>query len=77
MNQINSSDEMERRFDIDSHLSSLSDDQLREATRQAQDDLAVAARDQPNSERHEACFAAIILYTHEMQKRNLRIATVH
>ena len=59
------------------HLAALSDDELRKATITARDDLAQAATSQPNSEWHEACFAGALVYAGEMQRRGLKIATVH
>lgn len=62
---------------IRDHLDDLSDDELRKATGTARDDLAKAAADQPNSEWHEACFAGALIYATEMQRRGLKIETVH
>lgn len=59
------------------HLASLTDAKLREATITARDDLAKAATDEPNSEWHEACFAGALVYAGEMQRRGLKIETVH
>lgn len=62
---------------IAEHLDDLSDDALREATITARDDLAKASADEPNSKWHEACFAGALVYAQEMQRRGLKIETVH
>ena len=62
---------------IATHLADLTDDELRQATITVRDDLAQAAADQPNTEWHEACFAGAMVYAGEMQRRGLKIATVH
>jgi hypothetical protein len=66
-----------KEFDIAAHLASLSDEQLIAATKEAQDNLAEAAREQPDSERHQECFAGLFIYASEMQARGLKIVTVH
>lgn len=68
---------MNQEFNIADHLASLSDAELTEATKTAQDDLGEAVREQPNSERHQECFAGLVIYTREMQKRGLKLVTVH
>lgn len=68
---------MEQEFDIAAHLAGLSDEQLIAATREAQSDLEQAAREQPNSERHQECFAGLVIYAGEMNARGLKIATIH
>lgn len=68
---------MEQEFDIVAHLAGLSDEQLIAATREAQDDLAKAAREQPNSDWHSECFAGLVIYAGEMQSRGMKIVTVH
>lgn len=59
------------------HLAELSDAELIDAARTARDDLAAAANDQPNSERHEACFAGALIYAGELQARGLSLVTKH
>ena len=63
--------------EIDDHLSTLSNEQLMAAFRQAETDLANAAADEPNSEWHEACFAGLLVYAQEMNRRGLRASALH
>jgi hypothetical protein len=58
-------------LDVQAYLTSLSDTDLVDNHRQAFSDLAEAARTQRNSEWHQACFAATIVYAEEMVKRGL------
>lgn len=62
---------------IAAHLLGLTDDELRRATVTVRDNLAQAAAEQPNTEWHEACFAGAVIYAGEMQRRGLKIETVH
>ena len=62
---------------IDEHLADLSDDELIAALEVAKTDLAVAAADKPNSEWHEACFAGVLTYCQEVQKRGLRVVLLN
>lgn len=64
-------------FDIAAHLAGLSDEQLISATKEAQQDLSEAAREQPNSDRHQECFAGLFIYAGEMNARGLKIVSVH
>lgn len=44
---------------------------------QAKDDLDDATRDQPESEWHQSCFAAVLVMSQEALRRGLRFGTVH
>lgn len=48
---------MTQQFDIEQHLADMSDAELIEAVELVRNDLAEAAREAPNSERHQECFA--------------------
>lgn len=63
--------------DIDARLVAMTDAEPMAATRTAIDDLKTASQDEPNSEWHEACFAGAIVYSTELQKRGLSLATKH
>ena len=62
---------------INEHLASLSDAGLLVAAKEAQSDLEQAAREEPNSEWHQECFAGLVIYAAEMSARGLKLATVH
>jgi len=62
---------------IKGNYSVLSDDELQSAFDEAKQDLAKATDSEPNSEWHQACFAATYLYAVEMSKRGLKSETVH
>lgn len=64
-------------MDIQKHLKALSDDELIAATEQAHKDLKKAADEQPESEWHQACFAGLITYAGEVQRRGLAMQTLH
>jgi hypothetical protein len=68
---------MSENFDIAAHLAALSDEALIAATKEAKDDLEIAAREAPNSEHHEQCFAGLFVYTNEMASRGLRLTPLH
>jgi len=55
----------------------MTDAELRAAFAEAQDDLAVAARDEPESEWHQACFAGVMVYAAELAERGLSVSTLH
>jgi hypothetical protein len=63
--------------EIDEYLAGLSNEQLMAAFKQAEADLAAVAADEPNSEWHQACFAGVLIYAQEMNKRGLRNAALH
>lgn len=65
------------KMNIDEYMNDMSDDELIKATKEAYNDLTIAAKDEPNSEWHQSCFAATILFADEMAKRGLKISTVH
>lgn len=57
--------------------STYSDDDLRTTFVEAKRDLEQAARDEPESEWHQGCFAAVILLSREMAARRLKLGTTH
>ena len=64
-------------FDISELVAEMTDDELLCAASTARDDLAAAARDEPESEWHQGCFAAVMIYGIAMQERGLSLATKH
>lgn len=50
-----------------------SDDEVRAWLRQAATDLGLAAEQQPESEWHEACFAATVALSQEAGRRGLTL----
>jgi hypothetical protein len=63
--------------EIDAHLREMDDDQLKAAMIQARDDLAEAADHEPESEWHQACFAAALTYAQELSRRGIRLVATH
>lgn len=57
---------------IQEYLSALSNDQLFVEMDKAYDDCMKAADEEANSEWHQACFAGLMTYAYEAQKRGLR-----
>jgi hypothetical protein len=55
------------------YIASLSDDDLIKRTGIAMDDLTEASHKQNNSEWHQSCFAATVLYCEEMSRRGLKV----
>lgn len=62
--------------DITAHLASLSDSDLLDAIRMAYEDMNTAAVESPNTEWHEACFAGLVVYVGEAERRGLTISTL-
>lgn len=58
-------------------IAELSDDQLLVAFNEAREDLAKAAHDEPNSEWHQCCFAATVIYAQELLDREIRPQPFH
>jgi HEPN domain-containing protein len=58
-------------------FAAMSDDELRAFFDEAKADLTAAARDEPESEWHQSCFAAVMLAAMEAQARGIKLATVH
>lgn len=58
-------------MDAREQIATLTDEELRTAINEASDDLKKASKDEPESEWHEACFAAVILFSQEMSRRGL------
>lgn len=63
--------------EMQEYLATLSDGELKVALTEAHDDLMKAADEQPNSEWHGTCFAATLVYSQEMNRRGLKLATTH
>jgi hypothetical protein len=64
-------------MNIEEHLAGMTDAELIAACEEAKTDLAEAAAQQPNSERHQECFAGLIVYAQELSKRGIRLAPLH
>lgn len=64
-------------MDIKQHMEDLTDAELLAAVEEVKEDLTKASIDAPGSEWHQACFAGAVLYCDEMQRRGLRLGTVH
>lgn len=62
-------DESAEEFDIAGHLAEMDDEQLRAAMLEAKEDLERASREQPDSEWHSGCFAALLIYSRELSDR--------
>lgn len=58
-------------MDINAHMKALSNSVLLEATESARIDLEIASKDRPESDEHQNCFAAFLLYSQECKKRGL------
>ncbi len=59
-------------MELQEHLDSFDDQGLLQALETAREDLEIAARDQNESEWHQSCFAAVMVYANECVKRKLR-----
>jgi len=59
--------------DVEAFLLGISDDNLVYFANECAKDLELASKEQNNSEWHEACFAAFILFSQEIGKRGLKI----
>jgi hypothetical protein len=69
-------DEVADKF-VMGNCGSLSNDELRAAFDEAKLDLTNASETEPNSEWHQACFAAVYVFAAEMSKRGLICHAVH
>lgn len=58
--------------DVEVVMSSFTDDELRTQAIDCRNDLKKAAEYQPESEWHETCFAAMLIYAQEMNRRGLK-----
>lgn len=67
---------MDEDFDIEGYLAGMNDEQLVDATKEARDDLVIASREQPDSEWHSSCFAAVLIYSKELHARGLKLVPV-
>ncbi len=65
------------RAEIDEYLADMTDEQLKSALTEAKDDLMKASRQHLNSEWHQSCFAATLLFSDEMNKRGIRLTPLH
>lgn len=54
------------------YFETLNDDQLKMELEAAIQALKYVSENQPNSDWHESCFAAVIMFTTEMNKRKLK-----
>ena len=59
-------------MNVQEYFDSLSDNQVLELAEECNSDLLKASSDNPESEWHEACFAAMVLTAQEMNKRGLK-----
>lgn len=57
---------------IDAYLDAISDTELQQKMGEAYAELNTVSIEAPNSEWHESCFAAVIAFSQEIQKRALR-----
>ena len=64
-------------FDTEQYLKTLNNDQLIDALNKAAQDLEIAAEKEKDSEWHQACFAGLMTYALEADKRGLRAAKLH
>jgi len=64
-------------MDTTEYMNNLTDAELRQQTLECVGDLAKAAEEYPNTEWHEACFAALVLFSGEWDKRQIKLAAVH
>lgn len=60
------------RDEVDAYLKRLPDGELIQRAETAYADLQKIAAERPNSESHEQCFAALVLFSDEMLSRGLR-----
>jgi hypothetical protein len=58
-------------------IKEMSNEELKAFVKEAGEDLEKAAETERNSEWHEACFAAVLMGTMEMNRRGIQMATVH
>jgi hypothetical protein len=64
-------------MDIEGMVADLSDDELLSRAKIANDDCVEAANTRRNSEWHDACFAACVVFSEELSKRGLRLQPLH
>ncbi len=63
--------------DHQEHLAGLSDSELVAAMEQAYADCDKAGKEEKDSEWHQACFAGLMLYVFEINKRGIVVGTRH
>lgn len=59
------------------HLNNLNDTELVAAMEQAYADCEKAGQEEKESEWHQACFAGLMTYVFEIQKRGIVVGTRH
>lgn len=64
-------------FDTSAYLANLSDAELHAATAKAVEDCKLAGATEQNSEWHESCFAACVVFSQEMSRRGLHLNKLH
>lgn len=65
------------REELDEYLASIGDASLLARFAEARDDLEEAAAQERESERHQACFAAVIVFGQEARRRGLKLGASH
>lgn len=63
-------------MDIEKFMDSLSDEQLIAHAKECESDLKEVSTHNPNSEWHEACFAGMMRFAQELNKRGLKLVTI-
>jgi HEPN domain-containing protein len=63
--------------EIDEMVKAMSDEELKANMKQAGEDLNLAASEEPESEWHQACFAAVLTYAQELSRRVIRMVATH
>lgn len=63
--------------DVQEHLAGLNDTELVAAMEKARDDCEKAGAKEKESEWHQACFAGLMCYVFEAQKRGIVVGTRH
>jgi len=63
--------------EVQEMIGNLDDKHLIEGFEKARDDCESASINDPNSDWHEACFAAVMVFSQEILKRQLFASTVH
>lgn len=61
-------------FDISAFITSFSDEELINAANTCVDDLKDVSESDPQSEWHGECFAALLYYTQELNKRGIKLS---
>jgi len=64
-------------IETNDYLRSLNDKELKAAADEAYADLIKAADEDNNSEWHGTCFAALLCFCNELNKRDIKTSTIH